>query len=138
MRFFTDECVPTNAAHMLSYFEQEREVRALLDYFDKGTPDIDWMQVLAKWNENETTIVVSGDGRILKNKVQKHMLKECGLMFVHLASGWTHTVWPDYGWKIIKVWPDVVRNVVDARYPMAFEVMVGSLKVRPIGRISNL
>ncbi len=136
MIFFTDECVPTKAARMLSYFEQEHEVRAHEEHFDKGTPDTVWMQVLATWNE--TTIVISGDGRILKNKAEKRVLKECGLMFVCLAPGWTHTVWRDYGWKIIKVWPDIVRNIVDARYPMVFEVMVGSLKVRPIGRISDL
>ena len=136
MIFFTDECVPTNAARMLSYFEQEHEVRAHEDHFEKGTPDTDWMQVLAKWNE--TTIVISGDGRILKNKAEKRVLKECGLTFVYLAPGWTNTVWREYGWKIIKVWPDIVRNVVDARYPMVFEVMVGSLKVQPVGHISNL
>ena len=136
MIFFTDECVPTNAARMLSYFEQEHEVRAHEDHFEKGTPDTDWMQVLAKWNE--TTIVISGDGRILKNKAEKRVLKECGLTFVYLALGWTNTVWREYGWKIIKVWPDIVRNVVDARYPMVFEVMVGSLKVQPVGHISNL
>jgi hypothetical protein len=86
---------------MLSYFEQAHEVRAHEDHFDKGASDSDWLQVVA--TGDETTIVISGDGRILKNKVEKRMLKECGLMFVCLAPGWTHTVWRDYGWKIIKV-----------------------------------
>jgi len=138
MIFFTDECFPINAARMLSHFEQDHEVRAHLDYFESGTQDTDWIQVLASWNANQTTVVVSGDGRILKNRVEKHVLKECGLTFVHLVSGWTHLRWQDYGWKIVKVWPDIVRNAADARYPMLFEVMVGSLKVRPIGRIADL
>jgi len=138
MIFFTDECIPLNAAHMLNHFEQEHEVRGSLDYFAPGTPDTNWMRVVTSWSNDKATVVVSGDGRILKNRVEKHVLKECGLMFVYLASGWMHLAWRDYGWKIVKVWPDVVRNVVEAPYPMVFDVSVGNLKVRAISRISNL
>lgn len=59
-------------------------------------------------------------------------------MFVLLASGWTNLEWRDIAWKIVKVWPDVIRNVEQARYPMVFEVTVGTLKIRPMGRVSSL
>ena len=123
---------------MLDNFERQHQVRACLDYFKEGTPDTEWMQVIASWNETETTVAVCGDGRILKNKVEKRVLKECELMFVYLAPGWTNLQWPVFGWKIVKVWPDIVKNVAQARYPMLFEVAVSGLKIQARGRISDL
>lgn len=136
MIFFADENIPKNAAHMLNLFEQHHQVRAYLDFFDGGVPDTEWMREIASWDD--TTVAICADGRILKNKVEKHVLRECGLMFVYLASGWTHLKWQVYGWKIIKAWPDIVTNVEQARYPMVFEVAVGQLKIQSLGRISDL
>jgi hypothetical protein len=134
--FFTDENIPRNIAYMLSYFETNHEVRAYLDYFPKGVPDTQWMSTIAKWNEK--IVAICADGRILKNKVEKQVLKECGFTFVYLASGWTNIKWFDYGWKIIKVWPDIVKNAEEANYPMVFEVKVSSLKIQSYGLIQNL
>ena len=136
MIFFTDENIPKNIAYMLSYFEQNYEVRAYLDYFPKGEPDIGWMRAITKWNEK--LVAVCADGRILRNKVERRVLRECGFTFVYLASGWTNIPWPTYGWKIIKAWPDIVKNVEEARYPMVFEVKVASLKIQSYGRIQDL
>lgn len=121
---------------MLNHFESKHQVRAHLDYFEPGTPDIEWMKKVASWSDD--IVVLCGDGRILKNRVERQMLKEYDLMFVHLASGWTNIRWEVFGWKIIKVWPDIVNNVEQAPCPMVFEVAVGGLKVRPLGRTSDL
>lgn len=136
MIFFTDECISKNAAYMLNHFELKYEVRAYSDYFTQGTPDSEWMQKVASWDD--VTVAICGDGRILKNKVERQVLKECDLMFVLLASGWTTLQWTVFGWKIVKAWPDIVRNVEQARYPTVFEVTVGNLKVRSRGRTSDL
>lgn len=120
---------------MLGYFDQENEMRTLVDYFSKGTPDTEWMPKVASWKGNP--VIVAGDGRIFKNKVEKRILAECNITFVYLASGWTNTIWDIYAWKIIKVWPDIVRNVKQANYPMLFKVTI-QLKVQSIGRISTL
>lgn len=138
MIFFTDENISKKAAQMLAIFEPKHEVRACKDYFDEGTPDTEWMPAIASWNGGQPTVAVCGDGRILKNRVEKRVLKECKLMFVYLAPGWTNLQWPVFAWKIIKVWPDIVRNVKQARYPMVFEVAASSLKIQSGGRISNL
>jgi len=136
--FFTDENISKKAAYMLDIFEQKHQVRACLDYFDQGTPDTVWMRDIASWDENEPVVAVCGDGRILKNEVQKRVLKECKLMFVYLARGWTNLRWEVFAWKIIKAWPDIVKNVQQARHPMVFEVSAGGLKVQASGRISDL
>ena len=122
---------------MLKYFEHKHEVCALTDLCDKGTKDVDWMRkIIAKWGSS--VVALCGDGRIIKNKVERKVLKECNLMFVHLAPGWTNLDWPMWGWKIIKVWPNIVEQVEQAPCPMLFEVKVGSLKVLAISRISAL
>jgi hypothetical protein len=94
--FFTDENISPNAAYMLSYFEPRYQVRAHSDYFESGTSDIVWMRELASWNKEETTVAVCGDGRILKNKVEKQVLKECDFTFVLLARGWTNLCWNEF------------------------------------------
>ena len=138
MIFFTDENFQIKAAQMLGIFEEKHEIRACQDWFQRGTPDIEWMEEVASWDESETTVVVGGDGRILTNEVEKQVLKNSKLTFVLLARGWLHLEWPVYAWKIIRVWPRIVRNVEQAHYPMVFKVAVGGLTIETIGRTSEL
>ena len=138
MIFFTDENISTNAAHMLDIFDRENQIRACLDYFRAGISDTEWMRGIASWNELCSVIALCGDGRIIKNEVEKQVLKECGLTFVLLAPGWLHLQWDTYAWKIIRIWPEIVKNIKEARYPMLFDVPVNNLKIRAIGRINTL
>jgi len=133
--FFFDENIPECAARMLGIFDRKHEMRPLLDHFPKATPDIEWIREVAQWAGDP--VAVCADGRILRNEVEKRVLKECGLMFVYLASGWTHTKWDTYAWKIVKVWPEIVRNVEEARFPIILMVTTG-LKVQSLGRIDSL
>lgn len=135
MIFFTDECISPRAAYMLDQFDRKHAVRAFPDSFGAGTPDVEWMREVASWDND--VVVVCGDGRILRNNVEKKVLKGCGFKFVYLAPGWTNLKWDVFAWKIIKVWPDIIRNIEQARYPLVLEVTVG-LKVQSWGRIDNL
>lgn len=136
MIFFADENISVNAAHILNIFEDKHEVRALEDHFNKGITDIEWMRAVAKWGD--PTVALCGDGRILQNKVERSVLKECNLMFVHLAPGWTNLKWSIFCWKIIKAWPDIVKNVEQAIKPMVFQVKVASLKIQSYGPVQDL
>jgi hypothetical protein len=107
-------------------FDRVNEIRPLLDYFPAGTPDTTWIATVAKWNPKPT--VECGDGRILRNKVERQVLKEAGLTFVCLASGWTNFEWPVFAWKIIKVWPTIVASA-QVLQPTVFVVSPNTLKV---------
>jgi hypothetical protein len=133
--FFFDENISEYAARMLSCFDRNNEMRAGDNWVPKGTPDKDLLPKVASWGDK--TVVVSGDARILKNKVERKVLKECNLTFVYLAPGWTKLPWEDFAWRIVKVWPDVVKNVEQAPQPLVFEVS-GQLKVQAVSRISSL
>lgn len=131
MIFFADENFMERGVRLLEAFEQVHEVRHLLNYFPRGTPDTEWMAQIAGWDERPT--ILGGDGRILRNKVEAAVIAECDLMFVYLAPGWTNIKWHDFAWKIIKVWPAIVRNVESASRPTVFEVAVGDGKIRRVG-----
>lgn len=137
--FFTDENVPENLARILDIFDSNNQVRALVDYLPRGTPDTEWMKEVSRWREDEgeKVVAVCGDGRILTNKVEKKVLKECELMFVHLAPAWTHLVWEEYVWKLIRAWPSVVKEVSRANYAMLFRLPAKG-QMSSMGRISNL
>ncbi len=135
MIFFTDENISQYLARMLVHFDRKNEIRAHVDYFDPATPDTEWMREIADWGSD--VITVCGDGRILKNNAEKKVLKECDLMFVHLARGWTNMPWEQLAWKFIKAWPPIVKEVSQANFPMLFQVSLKG-KVTSMGRISSL
>ncbi|MBI1353439.1 MAG: hypothetical protein GC160_03770 [Acidobacteria bacterium] len=128
MTFFVDENVSPKLAQILDIFDQRNEVRHLLDYFEAGTPDIEWLQGLGRWSPKPA--VVCGDGRILRNAVERAALLESELTFVCLAPGWMKTRFEDQAWKLLKAWPNVAQNVVGVHRPTRFELSVGNLKLR--------
>lgn len=85
MIFFTDECFMYKANKLVEAFDRENEIRPLLDHFPAGTPDVEWIPAIAAWDPKP--VVVCGDGRILKNKVERQVLKDAGLD-LYLFSEW--------------------------------------------------
>jgi hypothetical protein len=116
--FFTDENFIHRAALMLRVFDDQHEVQPFLEQFARGTPDESWIPLVG--GRNPKPIIVSGDGRILTNGVQRQLLRESGCIYVHLLPGWTNTSWETYAYKIIKYWPDVVRRCAAARHQAIF------------------
>ena len=131
----TDENFTPKMAQLLSAFDRTYTITPLTDHFARSTPDVDWMRGLSTWDP--APAVLCGDGRILRNRVERTVLKEADLMFVYLASGWTNIPWPVQAWKIIKVWPDIIKEVSRSRDPSLIEITV-KLKVDNKGPISRL
>lgn len=127
MIFFTDECFMYKANALLEAFDRENEIRPLLDYFERGTPDVAWIPSVAAWTPKP--IIVCGDGRILRNKVERNVLKEAKLTFVCLSSGWTNLSWNVFAWKIVKAWPSIVQSAGGVIRPTIFEVSPQTLKI---------
>ncbi len=121
---------------MLEIFDQANEIRAHADFFEQGTPDTEWIASIGKWSEKP--VIIAGDGRILRNPAEQQILKSCNVMFVFLASGWTNLGWDDWAWKLIKVWPDIVRNTSKVLHPTVFKVGVSNLKVQQKFRTSEI
>lgn len=108
MNFFFDRCMSPRLARMVDEFEEYHTTRHHDSRFENDTPDVEWLAALAA--DDEPWIVISGDGRILRNKVERQALREAGLTFFCMGSSWSHMRIHEYAWKFIKVWPEIVRN----------------------------
>jgi hypothetical protein len=111
MRFFFDRCVPIAIARMIAGLELGNMVIRHHDEDERFSPltkDVEWITTLAA-DGDPTWFVVSGDGRILKNKVEKQALRETGLPFFCLVRPWPETPINEYAWKFVKVWPTILE-----------------------------
>ena|SRR5947207_12367405 len=133
MNFFFDRCVPIRVARMVDAYEVEHTIRHHDDdaRFNPKTKDIEWMRALAS-DGHLAWIIISGDGRILKNSAEAAVLKEVNLTFFSLSKQWPNTPIPDYAWKFMKTWPRIVEIARHSSHKV-FEVAAGkALKVDPI------
>ena len=111
MRFFFDRNMSPMLARMVDILDRENTSRSYYDddRFTPTTPDIEWIQSIAA--DDPPWIVVSGDGRILKNKTELSALKEARLTFFCLSNQWMYmNFYKEQAWKFIKVWPSIVEN----------------------------
>jgi PIN like domain len=111
MRFFFDRNMSIYLARMVDVYE--RGAHMIIHHDDDGrfgptTPDIDWIGALAA--DDPVWIVLSGDGRILRNRAEWAALQEARLTFFCMTKAWTHMSFHEYAWKFLKIWPDVVER----------------------------
>jgi hypothetical protein len=111
--------------HTIVHHDEDRR-------FKKDTPDIEWMATLAADGE-PNWVVISGDGRILKNRVERAVLREARLPFFCLAKQWPNTPIYEYAWKFMKVRPVIVENAEQGRALVFTVASGGSLKVEAAG-----
>jgi hypothetical protein len=134
MRVFFDRCAPIAIARMVRGIEGDSVTVRHHDEDERSTrttPDEEWIRALAGDRE-PVWVVVSGDGRILKNKAQRAVLVEAGLPFFCLVKPWPNLELYEYAWKFAKVWPGILA-CARAGKGHIFEVHGGSsLKVEPV------
>jgi hypothetical protein len=117
---------------MVDALEREHGARSYYDddRFGDTTPDVEWIKVLAA--DAPPWIIISGDGRILKNKTELSALKEAKLTFFCLSRQWMHMKIYEQAWKFIKVWPDILENAKGTT-PRIYEISGGAgLKVERV------
>jgi hypothetical protein len=136
MDFFIDRNVPEKLARMLDHYDREHTVIYKDDRFEKTTLDTDWLTEIATWKP--IPIVVSGDGRILKNPAELQVLRGLPLTVFLFASGWASLAWEEKAWKAVKVWPQVTKMAAGIRQPSVFEIPVSASKVIRKGHTANL
>lgn len=136
MRFVLDENMPRQAARMLDAFDRENTVQSVIDEVGSGLPDEEWIRLLAETSPRP--VLVSGDARILRNKSERRVLKECGMTFVALTRGWMNLPWEETAWKLVRAWPPIIQEAQRARRPAVFEVTPSKLKVQRLSWLDEL
>ena len=128
MRFFFDRSVPHRLARMVQVYEEGPNGHQIVHLDDDGrflhnTPDVEWIKVLAG-NGKPRWIIISGDGRILKNSVERAALREAALPFCCLASQWMNMPFHDQAWRFIKAWASIVKKA-DPKSNHIYELSAG-------------
>ena len=99
MRFFFDRCISWRLAAMVDAYEVDHTARHhdRDDRFNERTPDAEWLSVLA---EDDPPWVISGDSRILRNRVERQALREANLTFFCMSRQWGRMPIAEYAWKV--------------------------------------
>lgn len=132
MRFFFDRNMSIRIARMVSAIETGHTIRHHDDdqRCEPTTEDTAWIAALRA--DDPPWVVISGDGRILRNKVERAALEEAGLKFFCMSKAWASMRLYEYAWKFMKVWPEILETATHAKKRL-FEVSGGrALKVDPI------
>jgi len=128
MRFFFDRNMSVYLARMMDIFEREHTVVHHDDdgRFNPRTPDIEWIKELGK--DVPPWVVLTADGRIFKNKVERAALYEARLTFFCMTKTWASGMIDihEYTWKFIKLWPSIVEK---AKHPTPRIYEVAGAKV---------
>ncbi|GIK19268.1 MAG: hypothetical protein DYG93_05935 [Leptolyngbya sp. PLA2] len=135
MHFFIDRNVPEQLARMLGYYDRNHTVIYHDDRFEKTTADTEWLKLIAGWDP--VPVVISGDGRILKNPAELQVLRDLPLTFFLFAGAWFNLRWSEFAWKAIKVWPEVVSAAAPPR-PSIYRIPVSAQKVEFMAFTHNL
>ena len=84
--------------------------------------------------DDEGWIVISQDEAILKNKAERHVLREAKLTFFFLTKSWKTMALREKAAKFIQVWERIINSAETVRSPTVFRVFTGrSLKIEKIG-----
>lgn len=120
---------------MLSHYDESIEIIICDDIFEQGTTDLSWIPKMGRMHPKPA--VISGDGRMLSNKVELATLQESGLTFFCLAPGWTNFAHEQYCWKLIHAFEGIVTANKKTRRPTVFKVKTNG-KVDRIRLLSEL
>lgn len=123
IRFLFDRCCPLRLARIIAAYDEAHEVRLYDDdtRFEKKTPDVDWIRVLAA---DPLWAVVSMDAKILTRPHEIAALRSSGLKFFLLGKGWMRMPFHDQAWRLLKTWPNVIEAAKNVRGQI-FEVSAG-------------
>ncbi len=132
MRFFVDNNLPPRLARALSVLlEPNHECIHLTDRFPGDVADVDWLASLAAESD---WVVVCGDFRILRNKVERAAWHRARLTTFFLRRGWTRSkslsLFELTG-RLIMRWPEIVEIVKRYERGTAFEVPLTG-NIRPL------
>ena len=123
MNFFADENIAERAVPLLRAFDNRGHTFVyLLEWFAKGTDDLDWLPVVVSWDPRP--VILSGDGGILTDPKERPTLRRSGCSFVYFGRTWTNTPWEAYAYRLIRYWPDIRARVEALTRPTIVEVTI--------------
>jgi len=123
--YFFDANVSSNLAQMLRALGVP--VVHLYQHFRKDAPDEQWIP----WVGKQGWVIITNDGRILKNPAERAALERANIKAVFLFRGFSQMKrWPQARW-LLRWWPRITNAVC--------QVAPGTnLYINRMGRVSEL
>jgi hypothetical protein len=123
VKFFFDNCLPPSLAHALKLLAAKdgHEIQHLRDQFPPATTDVEWINKLGADGE---WVIVSGDLRISRSKHERAAWLQSHLTSFFLAKGWMNISFWEQAWKLIRWFPDIVKQAGMVKPGAGFEVPV--------------
>jgi len=120
VKFFLDNNISPRVARALHCLAQPaHSVVHLKDRFAADTPDVDWMNALAK---EKDWIILSGDTAISRNPHEVEAWKRAGHPIFFLKSGWVHQPFWEHASRLCHLFPEIIKRAGKARAGDAFLV----------------
>ena len=123
MNVFFDNCTSPRMARTLAGYlgDNSRVVHARdIELHDK--PDIEWIRFLTQ--SNEDWLIVTGDGRLRKNRVEREAYRRAGLRGVVLAPAYQKTPVGRCCGILVAKWDDLVDFTGRIEPPYLVEVSI--------------
>lgn len=113
MRLFFDNCVSVALARAVSELARAQgiEVIHLSDRFARNTPDEEWMLAL----RSEGWVIISGDTRITRGKIERAAWHESGLTAFFFGDGWSSRKYWVQATELVRWIPIIVKIASDSR-----------------------
>lgn len=127
MLFFMDNNLPPALAGAINALcGAEAGVTHLQDGFPFNAPDEEWAGSLMR--SGRRWAVVTSD-KFQKNHGERELVKTSGMVWFFLLPGWNDQAYWVKSWKLIKAWPDIMREARRAKINSSFSVQVNG-KIR--------
>ena len=112
---------PKIARALAELFRDEHEVVALKDKFKNTIADKDWIGELS---QDDKWVVISGDRRITKNKVEYNAFRSSRLIGVFLSPGLQNVGVVKQLERILAQWSNIEKQVSLVRGSAMFELPI--------------
>lgn len=121
---------------MIEAYDQDHAVRYLDDRFDKRTTDADWIKAVTA--DLPKPAIITADGRIRRDPVERKVLAASGLTIFFFKSGFHNLDMHTQAVKLLTIWPQIANEATRAREPTAFEIAPAAKKVERICKTAEL
>jgi len=127
--FLDHNLSPKIARALAELFKDQHEVVALRDKFPINISDRDWIQQLSR---EDRWVVISGDRRITKNKIEYAAFRSSRLIGFFLNPGLQKASVVKQTERILAQWPTMVKQVELVRGSAVFELQMKGTNLKQL------